>query len=393
MEIQQPIHTEEAQPPGNTTPSASPLPQTLVAPLPGVGNLLRRAWSLYKSRLKVFLGVTVIPTAVVFLGVVVWMSVELIPMLGLGVEEGALYTIVNTTVGIITFLAGFVIQLWGQTALLYAIKDSGEGIGVRESYRRGWRIMWSYLWVAFLVQFVTTGGVILLVVPGILFAVWFSMAIFVLVGDDIKGMGALLRSYAYVRGRWWRVTWFLVFISLLSFVAMLIPAIPLIFLKVSGMKQILQFGVSIVVAPLTMSYLFLLYGDLKATVGTPVYVPKERMKTIFIVIGVIGATLIPLALLSTLAVVALGSARVKARDAQVSNDLRQIQTALLLYSYDVGDGKYPTSLKDLAPTYLSVIPVEPMSKKAYSYTKVSDTDYQLCASFEAMKERCVSSKE
>lgn len=53
---------------------------------------------------------------------------------------------------------------------------------------------------------------------------------------------------------------------------------------------------------------------------------------LLVVIAIIG-------LLSTLAVVALGSARAKARDARRISDIKQIQTALELYNAD--QGVYP----------------------------------------------------
>ncbi|MBT3816923.1 MAG: prepilin-type N-terminal cleavage/methylation domain-containing protein, partial [Candidatus Magasanikbacteria bacterium] len=55
---------------------------------------------------------------------------------------------------------------------------------------------------------------------------------------------------------------------------------------------------------------------------------------LLVVIAIIG-------LLSTLAVVALGSAREKARDSKRLSDLKQMQTALELYYTDVGS--YPTA--------------------------------------------------
>jgi len=54
---------------------------------------------------------------------------------------------------------------------------------------------------------------------------------------------------------------------------------------------------------------------------------------LLVVIAIIG-------LLSTLAVVALGNARSKSRDARRLSDIKQIQTALELYMNDIG--KYPT---------------------------------------------------
>ena len=55
---------------------------------------------------------------------------------------------------------------------------------------------------------------------------------------------------------------------------------------------------------------------------------------LLVVISIIG-------LLATLAVISLGNARQKSRDAKRLSDVRQIQTALSLYQKDRIDGSYP----------------------------------------------------
>ena len=103
---------------------------------------------------------------------------------------------------------------------------------------------------------------------------------------------------------------------------------------------------------------------------------------LLIVVAIIG-------LLSTLAVVALGSARVKARDSKRLADLKQLQTALELFYTDNND--YPNyqgiSLGDFAHAclnssgfavsgcdspYMGQVPTDPQTGN-YSYTMSSST--------------------
>lgn len=128
---------------------------------------------------------------------------------------------------------------------------------------------------------------------------------------------------------------------------------------------------------------------------------------LLVVIAIIG-------LLSTLAVVALGSARSKARDARRISDIKQVQTALELYFADLGVYPNPTSpidpmgdtttasrvLCDLTPTsdvgfadtetgcatvYMGQVPInfaQPDSIVDYVYTSISSgqsytIDFQL----------------
>ena len=111
---------------------------------------------------------------------------------------------------------------------------------------------------------------------------------------------------------------------------------------------------------------------------------------LLVVIAIIG-------LLSTLAVVALGSARTKARDSKRLSDLKQIQTALELYYTDKAAYPDGTALilgKDSAVclgasgfgatctgAYMGLVPADPSDGYTYKYTMASST-YQIDAALE-----------
>lgn len=112
---------------------------------------------------------------------------------------------------------------------------------------------------------------------------------------------------------------------------------------------------------------------------------------LLVVIAIIG-------LLSTLAVVALGSAREKARDSKRLSDLKQVQTALELYYTD--NNQYPVANNQTlgagnfsclnaagfaatgcANAYMGIVPSDPGSGN-YTYTAASNTDYAITAALE-----------
>lgn len=116
---------------------------------------------------------------------------------------------------------------------------------------------------------------------------------------------------------------------------------------------------------------------------------------LLVVIAIIG-------LLSTLAVVALGSAREKARDSKRLSDLKQVQTALELYYTD--NNSYPTTtasgivlgstdaacLNDTlgfqrtgcATPYMGLVPKDPLSEQNYTYISTDGTDYTISTTLE-----------
>jgi type II secretion system protein G len=113
---------------------------------------------------------------------------------------------------------------------------------------------------------------------------------------------------------------------------------------------------------------------------------------LLVVIAIIG-------LLSTLAVVALGSARQKARDSKRLSDVKQVQTALELYYTD--NNAYPTAASSTAmgagsyaclntsgfavtgctSPYMGQVPADPGST-TYTYSSADGTTYTISATLE-----------
>lgn len=81
--------------------------------------------------------------------------------------------------------------------------------------------------------------------------------------------------------------------------------------------------------------------------------------------------------------------RSTARDAARASDLAKIQTSLGYYYQQYH--KYPSSLNELTPTFLTVMPHDPQSGAPYSYKALDgNTNYQLCTLFELQSQQCVN---
>lgn len=112
---------------------------------------------------------------------------------------------------------------------------------------------------------------------------------------------------------------------------------------------------------------------------------------LLVVIAIIG-------LLSTLAVVALNSAREKARDAKRVADIKQIQTALELYYNDNTDTGYPVATGTLgsgdygclgtggweatgadcgSSPYMALVPTDPQASSNYAYESAGGEEYEI----------------
>lgn len=354
----------------------SPTSQTSLL---GVTTILGQAWSLYKQRLWIFLGIMIIPT-LVFVGL-------LLVLMG-GIFLG--FPLFSFLFGIVFFLAIFIGGTWGQTALLYAIKDSQEKIGIVEAYRRGWSKILSYWWVLLLLMFIVIGGTFLFIIPGIIFAIWFSFSLYILIAEDLKGMDALLKSKEYVKGKWGSVFWRLFFIGILSTIIYLVPDIIFSILEIPYIQEISDFIIWLFLTPLITTYSFLLYSNLKAVRGEIAFATTRGKKAIFIFIGILGILVIPAMLILS---ASLKVAREKGGDAlRRESDFQQIQAGLKIY-YDE-KGSYPFSLNELVPQYLPITPIDQSTNQPYQYQLQSDgTDYKVCAELKYSKsQKCVTSQ-
>lgn len=81
---------------------------------------------------------------------------------------------------------------------------------------------------------------------------------------------------------------------------------------------------------------------------------------LLVVIAIIG-------ILSSVVLANLNTARQKARDVKRISDVKQLQLALALYFDAIS--RYPGALQsNLNPTFISVIPTDPTTGNAYTYT-------------------------
>lgn len=359
-------------------------------------DLLKEAWGFFKARFSIFAGITLIPIAV--------MIVLIIAMFFLLGVAGFLDGLFGSRVGVspdlslfpnilvivtlaLLFLAIMILQIWSQSALLFAIKDGAENIGVKESYRRGWHKIGSIFWIGLLSGIIVMGGYLLFVIPGIIFAVWFSLAVYIVIAEGSGGMNAILKSKEYVKGYWWEVLWRFIFIGLVVF------GINIVAMIASAIIPIIPNLLMIFITPLTVIYSFLVYKNLKAIKGEVKSEFSFSEKIKFIAVGILGILLIAGFIIGSIFLASLTTDinRPKPWDARRQSDISSLQVPLTLYADD-HNNFYPSTLNQLIPEYTKIIPVDPVTKLQYEYRLLkNDKDFELCAKLDSGEKKCVNS--
>jgi hypothetical protein len=80
-----------------------------------------------------------------------------------------------------------------------------EKFDIRATFSKALRLLPRFFAVSILVGLAVGVGFVLLIIPGIIFATWFSMSMFVLVNENIGIIESMKRSKALVKGKFWPV--------------------------------------------------------------------------------------------------------------------------------------------------------------------------------------------
>jgi len=170
----------------NESLSAPVEPQetTQTKELLGIGDLLKISWSIIKNNITTLLGI-------VALYLVVATGIECLPAI-----FKAFTVPVTIAISLITGIG-----------LTFAINNILEGspVGIKESYKTGFKKFFPYCWVISLIFLAVVGGFLLLIIPGIIFAVRFSLAGYAYIIEGTRSTKALKRSKQLVKGNWWYV--------------------------------------------------------------------------------------------------------------------------------------------------------------------------------------------
>ncbi len=169
-------------------------------------HLLQQSYLLYKEQ------------GAFYLGYAAWMLIPVSALLTL-----SLFSIENTE---ITFIITLVLSILGGLLTLYITiflflatdKRLGHTEASHPELLHHARILIKpVILVAVLQCLVILGGFLLLVIPGIIFLVWFAFAQIAVVLDHQRGFNALSFSREIVSGRFWSALWFLLFGPLFVF--------------------------------------------------------------------------------------------------------------------------------------------------------------------------------
>ena len=221
------------------------------AALPPATEILKTAWKIYQEKFWLLLGITAVPGVIMLAFGLLFGGGMLLTRTG----HGGFFTSVGT--GAILLLIMLVVLVyfgvWSSVAQIFVIKDHQENLTFQEAFKRAQPHLGTFFTTSLLAGLAIAGGMILFIIPGILFALWFSQAMFVVICENLYNTAALKKSKTYVQGRLWEVFKKYLLIGVIVYgIAIITSFIPL-----------LSNLISFVLTPLTLVYGYVLYRGLR----------------------------------------------------------------------------------------------------------------------------------
>jgi len=251
-----------------------------------VGELLKKSFRIFKQGASKFLTMTLLVPLLgimplVIAGVLFVLSDILSPVS----VSSPIILIFQIILGLLAFISilFFLYVLYISTIGIYILlRDFSPDLKVKEAFKRARPYLWKFIIVNLFTGILVILWSLLFIIPGILFAVYYTFAIWVLIFEDYEGMSALRRSKKLVKGYWWAVFGRFLAIGLIYLIVILILAIPLIFVKEGSTLEIIlnliMQIIEIIIGVILTIYSYLIYKDLVKIKGESQVEKKERRK-------------------------------------------------------------------------------------------------------------------
>ncbi len=183
-------------------------------PARGLGDILSAAFDVYKANAAKLIGIVAI--VVVPLSLIGALLTKVAFNANCSEVQGAFGNIkvceprnvaVVATVGVLGIALAFIMSFVVQAAIARAAGEAtvGDPVDVNESYRWGFRHLGNVLWISVLAGLAIFVGLLLLVIPGIIIAIFLTVVIPALLFENKRGTESLGRSWNLVKGHFWHV--------------------------------------------------------------------------------------------------------------------------------------------------------------------------------------------
>lgn len=314
-----------------------------------VPSFVRFGWETFKKRPWYLIGATI---AFLVIGWIAGFAV--------GFVSAVLQVLLGEVIGgIISFLGSMLVNtLIGMGWIAFFIKAHDDLAAAKTADFWHPQHFFSYVGTTILFVIVVLIGFVFLIVPGIIAALSFMFAPYLVIDKGLGPVAALKESARITKGNRLRL------LALMGAVALL------------SLLGLVAFIVGLLVAiPVTSLAYINAYRRFSADAGSA-HVPLTGGEIGLLVAGLLLPLIAVIGILSSVALVSLNVAREKGRETQSAADLKLLQLGIELYALE--HGSYPSTLSAVAADPDMADTLSAISIEDYSYT-AENGSYILCS--------------
>lgn len=231
--------------------------------LPGIKALCQESLDFFKKNFHSLFSLSLIATGIIFafsfilgiLGASIGFTLSLNEQTPIFITILCLFILLGLGLAIAAYF--FIVMARAAIILVILRQGQDKEIKIKKIWQDVFSQAKSVIWLEILAGLLMLAGYLLLFIPGIILAIWFSFNIFVLLNENKKGRSALKRSRALVQGYFWPIAFRIFALSFLfALVSMAFSLVPF-FGGIASMVLGLFF------LPLFSIYTYLIYKKLK----------------------------------------------------------------------------------------------------------------------------------
>ncbi len=226
--------------------------------------LLEQAIKVWWKNLRKFVLVylwgllfTLIPLAVIllFFGLDSW----------LGPVNTLSFRLFGLAISVIGILLAFYFSVRTYIAIFLLVKKDYQGREL-DIFKESARSFWPYLGLVVLTTVFILLWTLLLIIPGIIYSVFYSLAIYVFFFENKRGLAAIRRSINLVSNYWWPVFGRFVVLGIAMWLFMMLISLPYSFVEEGSTffhiwNVIIQI-ISFLIGPIALLFTYQIYQDL-----------------------------------------------------------------------------------------------------------------------------------
>jgi hypothetical protein len=232
-----------------------------------VGVFVGESWKILKSmvpQIKDLYLKFAIPLVVMVVAVAALLGYGAVSFSGSEGNDVAGMGLILAMVVVVGLFAAY-FAIWFQVSVIYLVKNRNSGMAAQEAKDLAKPLIVKYFGTNVLVGIYTMLWTFLLIIPGIIYWVRYSLAEYIVVDKNISGNAAIELSKKYVSGIWWEVMFSLLGLLAVNFLVYFpLNIISSLGEGASAVGNILSIAANLVLIPYGAIYMWLMFEKIKS---------------------------------------------------------------------------------------------------------------------------------